>query len=84
MFAQVFSRAARSAACAHARNAFASTSRRDAVRSFGQLADPATFELLQGPEGRVIVEKYVRVRRVLTTSIVAHHSDMSVTDVRMF
>lgn len=28
------------------------------ARAYGQLSDPNTFELLQGPEGRVVIHKY--------------------------
>ena len=30
------------------------------ARAYGQLSDPNTFELLQGPEGRVIFDKYAQ------------------------
>jgi hypothetical protein len=32
---------------------------RATARAYGQLSDPNTFELLQGPEGRVIIDKCV-------------------------
>lgn len=32
---------------------------RATARAYGQLSDPNTFELLQGPEGRVVIDKCV-------------------------